>query len=324
MKTKKISIIIVALVFIIISNIGCSNSQSTKSDFPNKPIQLIVSFSPGAATDTQARIIAKYAKKYLGQELVIVNKSGGGGSVGWNSFSSVTPDGYTLTAYNLPHIITQPLVGQSTFKVETFDPIINWGQDPTVFAVTKDSSIQDLSDLINRAKQAPDKITIGTAGKYVGQHMAILQLEKQANIDVKDIPYKGAADSIASLLGKHTDLVSGNLSDLYRLSDQVRILAVATKNRNPLIPTIPTFTELGYSEVIMSTDRGIAAKKGTPREVVNKLEQGFMNIMKDTQFLDDMKRSGSDMLILNREQVQEEFENRKVLYKQLIKNVGVK
>ncbi len=229
-----------------------------------------------------------------------------------------------MTAYNLPHIITQPLVGQTAFKVETFEPIINWGQDPTVFAVTKDSSIQDLNDLVSRARQSPDKITIGTAGKYVGQHMAILQLEKQANIDVKDIPYKGSADSIASLLGKHTDLVSGNLSDMYRLGGQIRILAIATKERHPMVPSIPTFTELGYSDVIMSTDRGIAAKKGTPKEVIDKLEQGFMNIMKDPQFLEDMKKSGSDMLILNREQVIKEFDNRKVLYEQLIKSVDVK
>ncbi|MFV9511490.1 tripartite tricarboxylate transporter substrate binding protein [Tepidibacillus sp. LV47] len=323
MNGKKFLIFILIFVILLLSTFGCFDSKTNLQDFPNKPIQLIVSYSPGAATDTQARIIAKYAKKYLGQELVIVNKPGGGGSVGWNYFSSVAPDGYILTAYNLPHIITQPLVGQTAYNLDTFDPIINWGQDPTVFAVTKDSPIKDLHDLIQKAKQVPGKLTVGTAGKFVGQHMAILQLEKAANIDVKDIPYKGSADSIASLLGKHTDFISGNLSDMYRLEDQVRILAIATKERHPLVPNTPTFAELGYPEVVMSTDRGIAAKKGTPKEIIDKLEKGFMQIMKDSRFLEDMKKAGADMLILNREQVKKEFEKRKVLYEQLIKSVNV-
>ncbi|TCS83196.1 tripartite tricarboxylate transporter substrate binding protein [Tepidibacillus fermentans] len=322
MSLKKVWIPFI-LVLVLLATFGCSNSKSSVKDFPNKPIQLIVSFSPGAATDTQARIIAKYAKQYLGKELVIVNKPGGGGSVGWNYFSSVPPDGYILAAYNLPHIITQPLVGQATFKVDTFDPIINWGQDPTVFAVTKDSPIQDLDDLIQKAKKSPGELTVGTAGKFVGQHMAVLQLEKAASIDLKDIPYKGSSDSIASLLGKHTDLISGNLSDMYRLGDQIRILAIATKERHPLVPNVPTFTELGYPDVVMSTDRGIAAKKGTPKEIIDKLEKSFMQLMNDPKFLNDMKKSGSDMLILNREQVKKEFENRKVLYEQLIKSVNI-
>ncbi|MFT9485804.1 MAG: tripartite tricarboxylate transporter substrate binding protein [Tepidibacillus sp.] len=313
--------IVLILVLTIVS--GCSNSNGTVDNFPNKPIQLIVSFTPGAATDTQARIISKYASKYLGQELVIVNKPGGGGSVGWNSFSTVSPDGYTLTAYNLPHIITQPLVGQTAFSVDDFEPIINWGQDPTVFVVTPDSPIKDLKDLIEKAKKSPGVLTVGTAGKFVGQHMGMLLLEKSASIDLKDIPYKGASESIAALLGKQTDLVSGNLSDMYRLGDQVRILAIATKERHPLVSNVPTFTELGYPEVIISTDRGIAARKGTPEEIIKKLEEGFLQIMKDPNFLEDMKKAGADLLILNHEEVKKEFEMRKGLYEKLIKSVNI-
>ena len=324
---KLISIFAIGLILasLLVTATGCSTSTSnnTSSDFPKKPIQLIVSYSPGAATDTQARIIAKYAKKYLGQELIIVNKPGGSGAVGWNYFSEVEADGYILAVYNLPVIITQPLVGETQFNLETFDPIFNWGQDPTVFAVTADSPIKDLDDLIKKARKAPGVLTVGTAGKFVGQHLAILQLETQAEIDLKDIPYKGAADSIASLLGKHTDLISGNLSDMYRLGDQVRILAIATKDRHTLAPNVPTFEELGYSDVYMSTDRGIAAKKGTPLDVIEKLEKGFLDIMKDSEFLMDMQKAGADMLLLDRSQTIEEFKIRQVNYEELINNINI-
>ncbi len=107
---KRNGVIVLICSFFLLITTACS-SESVVEEYPEKSIQLVVSFSPGAATDTQARIISKYANKYLGEELVIVNKPGGGGQVGWNSFASTESDGYTLAVYNLPHIITQPLLG---------------------------------------------------------------------------------------------------------------------------------------------------------------------------------------------------------------------
>lgn len=302
--------------------IGCS-SNTPSDEFPEKSIQLIVAFSPGAATDTQARIISKYASQYLGQELVIVNKPGGGGQVGWNSFSTVEADGYTLAAYNLPHIITQPLVGQTSFEIDTFEPLVNWGGDPTVFAVRKDSDIQSLDELITKAKESPGSITVGNAGLYVGQHLATLLLENAAEIDLEDVPFQGAADAIASVLGGHTDVVAGNLSDIYRLGSDVTPLAIATEERHSFSPDIPTFVELGYPQVVMSTDRGIAARKGTPPDIIKKLENAFLQILQDEDFLAEMEQAGADMLILNREEVIADMELRTATYQELLKSIGV-
>lgn len=310
----------IGLLILLLSS--CSN-QSNIESFPEKSIQLIVSFSPGAATDTQARIIAKHANKYLDEELVIVNKPGGGGQVGWNHFSTVNPDGYTLAAYNLPHVITQPLVSDTSFTIDTFEPLVNWGGDPTVFAVHADSPIQNLDDLIKEAKQSPDSITVGNAGKYVGQHLAILQLEHAADIQVEDVPFQGSADAIASLLGGHTDVVAGNLSDIYRLGDEVRPLAIATEERHSFSPDIPTFKELGFPEVMMSTDRGIAARKGTPQEIIDKLEKSFLKLLEDEEFLTEMKNAGADMLVMDREQVIKDIEKRKATYEELLKSIDV-
>ncbi|WLD92039.1 tripartite tricarboxylate transporter substrate binding protein [Alkalihalobacillus sp. AL-G] len=312
------------LVFVTVLISGCSSTQNSSDGYPEKPIQIIVAYSPGGATDTQARIIAEYAQEYLGQELAVVNKPGGGGQVGWNYFSSVDPDGYTLTAYNLPHVITQPLVGDTSYELDTFEPIVNWGKDPTVFAVPQDSEITDLQDLIDKARQSPDQITVGHSGKFVGQHMAILLLEHSANIQLKDIPFKGSAEGIASMLGNHTDVMSGNLSDLYRLGDQVRLLAIATEERHPFVPDLPTFGELGHTKVVMSTDRGIAAREGTPDKIIKKLEKAFMELLQDEEFLADMKKSGADMLILDRENVLTEFEIRHEQYQKLLESIGIK
>ncbi len=301
--------------------VSCSNSDT--DSYPSKSIELIVAFSPGAATDTQARIISKYANEYLDQELVIVNKPGGGGQVGWNQFATANPDGYTLAAYNLPHIITQPLVNDTSYSLDTFEPIVNWGGDPTVFAVNQDSSIESLDDLIDEARQNPDGLTIGNAGKYVGQHLAILLLENAADIDVEDVAFQGSSEAIASMLGGHTDVLAGNLSDVYRLGDEVKPLAIATEERHSFAPDIPTFTELGYPEVIMSTDRGIAAREGTPDEIIEKLQEAFSKLLADEDFLDEMEQAGADMLVMNRQEVLDEFQSRSELYTELLKSIDV-
>lgn len=318
----KVNSVIVSIISFFFIMTACS-SESAEEQFPEKSIQLVVAFSPGAATDTQARIISKYANEYLGEEIVIVNKPGGGGQVGWNSFASTEDDGYTLAAYNLPHIITQPLVGETSYQIDTFEPIVNWGGDPTVFAVRADSEITSLEDLVATSKDAPGSITVGNAGMYVGQHLATLLFEKEADIELEDVPFQGAADAIASLLGGHTDVVASNLSDIYRLGDEVNPLAIATEERHSFAPDIPTFTELGFSEVIMSTDRGIAARKGTPPEVIDKLEEAFMKILKNENFLSEMEQAGADMLIMDREETIEEIKIRTNTYQELLDSIGV-
>ncbi|UOE96161.1 tripartite tricarboxylate transporter substrate binding protein [Alkalihalobacillus sp. LMS39] len=323
MKMRHVFPLFICFCLVLVASCSHEPSATDTTNFPDKSIQLIVAFSPGAATDTQARIISKYASEYLGQELVIVNKPGGGGQVGWNSFSSVEPDGYTLVAYNLPHIITQPLVGQTSFEIDTFEPLVNWGGDPTVFAVHKDSDIDSLDDLISIAQENPGSITVGNAGLFVGQHLATLLLEDSADIQLEHVPSQGAADAIASLLGGHTDVVSGNLSDIYRLGDEVKPLAIATQERHSFAPNIPTFAELGYPEVMMSTDRGIAARQGTPDDVIEKLELAFMEILEDKDFLAEMEQAGADMLIMEREAVLEDMEVRTKTYKQLLQSIGV-
>lgn len=302
--------------------VGCSG-KSDISEFPSKPIKLMVVFPPGGGTDNQARIISEYAQKYLDEELVIVNKPGGGGRVGWNEFTQVKPDGYALAAYNLPHIISQPLVGSTSYHTKDFEPIVNWGGDPTVFAVKKGSNIQNLEDLIKRSKQNPDSITIGHSGKYVGQHLAILQLENAVGIQLKDVAFGGSSEANASLLGGHIDVISGNLSGITRLGDQVRPLAIATEKRHEYAPDIPTFKELGYSNVIMSTDRGIAARKGTPDEVIAKLEKAFMELLEDKQFQAEMRKAGAGTLIMDRKETIKEIEERKEEYEKLLKTIGV-
>ncbi len=293
-------------------------------DYPTRPIRLIVSYSAGAATDTQARILAGYVEDVLGQPLIVENIEGAGGQVGWNEFSQVEPDGYTLAAYNLPHILAQPMVMDTEYDRKNFEPIMNWGWDPTVFAVKKDSPYESLDDLLEDAKEKPGEVSIGKAGLYIGHHFLILQVKDQMDVEFNQMPYPGASDAAAALLGDHVDAVSGNLSDMHRLAkdDEVRILAVATEERHDFEPDVPTFKEEGIQGAIMSTDRGIAAPKGTPEHKLEKLKEAFYEIAKKEEYQQQMLDAGADLMFMEREEVLEEFEAREKMLEELLEEFG--
>jgi len=155
--------------------------------YPERPIGVVVAYGAGGATDFQARIVTMMSgeKDYLGQPIYIVNKPGAGGQRGWNEFvSKAKPDGYELAAYNVPHFIAQSIAfpGKVKYNINNLEPIANWGADPAVLIVPKDSPFNSASDLVEYAKKNPGKLTINGAGKFVGHHIAFLQLAQAADV----------------------------------------------------------------------------------------------------------------------------------------------
>lgn len=283
---------------------GCSGGDPK---FPSKPIQFQVVFPAGGPTDVEARLVAKYAEKHLGQPLVINNVAGAGGAVGWNKVPTMSRDGYNITVYNLPHIVTQPLVEETKFTTKDFVPLVHWGKDPTVFAVRADSKFKTLQDVIAASKASPDSVSVGMAGLWLGHHLAVLQFEDAARVQLKDVPFQGSAPSMQALLGGHVDMISEALSTVLRQGDKVRILAVASEKRDPLAPNAPTFAESGVKGVISSSDRGVAAPKETPDAVVRILREAFQKAVTDPKFQEEMRKSGSEPLIIKGEEVEKLF-----------------
>ncbi len=278
-------------------------------EYPDKPVKLIVCYSPGGATDFQARIVTMKAQTYLGQPIVIINKPGGGGMVGWNWFvTSASNDGYELVAYNVPHFIAQSIVypEKAKYNINNMEPIANWGTDPAVLVVPKNSPFNSVQDLVDYAKKNPGKVTFSGAGRYVGHHIALLQLEKAAGIKAKYIPYKGGVPALLAVISGEVMAGFNNTSDAYRSRDRLKILAVADLQRNPFIPDVKTFKELGFNVDDTSNNRrGIAVPKGTPPEIIKKLSDAFVKMFKDKKVQKRMKDGGSGMMVLTREETKE-------------------
>lgn len=297
--------------------------------YPDKPISTVVAYSPGGATDFQARIVTMMAadEKYLGQPIVIVNKPGAGGQVGWNWFADrAKSDGYDLAAYNVPHFIAQSIVFGTKYSIDNLEPIANWGADPAVLIVKKDSPFNTVQDLVAYAKKNPGKVTVSGAGLYVGHHIASLQFNKAAGIKTKYVPTKGGVNAMRYVIGGQVVAGFNNLSDAYRARDDIKILAVADLQREKdLLPDVPTFKESGIDVDDSSVNfRGIMVPKGTPKAVVDYLSERVALMFHNKKTDKKMRAGGSPMRIMKREEVLAMWKDRQAYLSELLKDLRKK
>ncbi|MGY8872355.1 MAG: tripartite tricarboxylate transporter substrate binding protein [Pseudomonadales bacterium] len=291
--------------------------------YPERPVSMVVSYSPGGATDFQARIVTMLAGKesYLGQPMVILNKPGAGGKIGWDYFASkAKKNGYELAAYNVPHFIAQSIVFKTKYSIDNLEPIANWGADPAVLVVGKDSPFNTLEDLMSFAKANPKKVTFSGAGLYVGHHIAFLQFSKESGLKLTYIPHKGGTPAMKSVMGGQVMAGVNNLSDAYRNRDAVKILAIADLQRNDeFLPNVPTFKEAGVNVDDSSVNfRGIMARKGTPPEVLDFLSTRVELMFEDKATKKKLSETGSPVRIVSRDEVIKMWKEREAYLKELL------
>jgi len=326
MKRANLSIFVIMMVFALAALAPAG--ATAWAQYPEKPVSMVVSYSPGGATDFQARIVTMLAgnEEFLGQPIVIINKPGAGGQVGWNWFvTKGSKDGYTMAAYNVPHFIAQSIVFDTKFNTDEFEPVANWGADPAVLITSKDSEFDTVEDLVKYAKENPGKVTASGAGMYVGHHIAFLQLSKAADIKMTYIPEKGGVPAMQSVIAGKVKAGFNNLADAYRSRDQLKILAVADLERHEYLPDVPTFKELGIDVDDSSVNfRGVVLPKGAPQEVIDKCAEVFPKMFGTEKILGKMKASGSPVRIMDRQQVAKMFKERQAYLEELLKELKKK
>jgi tripartite-type tricarboxylate transporter receptor subunit TctC len=289
------------------------------AEYPDKPVKLTVAYSPGGATDFQARIVTMRAQIHLGQPIVIINKPGAGGMVGWNWFvTSATKDGYDLVAYNIPHFIAQSIVYPKKVKynIRNMEPIGNWGADPAVLVVPKDSPFNSAKDLAKYAKKNPGKVTVSGAGLYVGHHIALLQYQKAAGIKTRYIPHKGGVPALIAVIKNEVMAGFNNTSDAFRSKERIKILGVADLQRNSFIPDVPTLKEQDFDVDDTSNNfRGVAAPLGTSPALINKLADTFVKMYNDKKVIGKMKLTGCGIHVIPRDELKALWKKREAYLK---------
>ena len=308
-----------------IALMSMTGTAAIAEDYPERPVMMMVSYGAGGATDFQARIVTMTAgnEDALGMPIAIINKPGAGGRVGWNWLATqAEADGYTLGAYNVPHFIAQSIEGGVEYSTESFEPIANWGADPAVFVVGKDSEFNSMEDVVNYAKANPAKLTFSGAGLFVGHHIAALQLEKAAGVKLAYIPNnKGGAGAMKAVIAGEVLGGVNNLSDAFRAQEagNVKILGVFDLERNEFLPDVPTLKEQGFDIDNASVNfRGVMVPKGTPQDVIDRLAATVPEMFKNSRVAGKMKAGGSPMHIMTRDEVLAMWEARETTLKELL------
>jgi tripartite-type tricarboxylate transporter receptor subunit TctC len=289
MKGKVVLSIVAVLIALLV---GSAYPQA----YPTKPVMLMVAYPAGGSTDVGARIVASIAEKELGQPIVVLNKAGAGGQVGFTELAKQKPDGYYIGLINLPALNTIILDPdrKAIFDIDAFTPIINQVLDPGVIYVKPDSHYKNLKDLIVEAKKRPGEIKVGTTGILGDDHLAILMLEEAAGVKLRIVHFEGDTPQVTALLGGQIDVSFLNVGGLTPRvkARQLRVLAVMDKERSKFYPDVPTSVEQGYPAVISSSTRGIAGPKGLPEPIVKKLQAVFKKAIEHSEHMDKMDKAG--------------------------------
>lgn len=310
---EKVLISLLALYLVLISILigGCTMNEpkavTMTSKYPDRPITIIVPTSAGGAYDLIPRALEKTASQHLGQPLVVVNKPGGGGNVGWNELVDSTPDGYTIGVTGV-EILLQPLYSRSQYHYPTaLEPLVQISSFPMVLAIQANQPWENLDDLVTYAEQHPGQIKLGNSGMGSFPHVLGEMLAHNAGITIKHVPFRGGSESIAALLGGHIQGVftTQALTREYLKNGTVRVLAVTSEQRlaDPVFSSVPTFKELGL-DIVFNNWVGLAAPKDIPWEVKAKLAEGLKKIIIDPEYKNALENIGLQVDYLNAEEFQ--------------------
>jgi tripartite-type tricarboxylate transporter receptor subunit TctC len=261
---------------------ACAISAPVQAAYPDKAVRIIVGFSAGGTTDVIARIMAKELTESFGQSFVIENKPGAGSNIGAEYVARAAPDGYTLYFVAVTSAINQTLYPHLNFDlVKDFAPVALGAKVPNLLVVNPKLPVKSVQELVDYAKANPGKLAFASSGSGTSIHMAGELFKLKAGVDVLHVPYKGSAPALTDLIGGQVQFMFDNMpSSLpHAQSGKLRALAVTTKERSPSAPDLPTMAESGFPGFDVSSWFGLIAPKGTPPDVVNKLNAAMQKAL---------------------------------------------
>jgi tripartite-type tricarboxylate transporter receptor subunit TctC len=312
-------------VLVAVSLMGADRGHAQRV-YPAKPITLIVPFAAGGGTDLGTRVVAKAAEKYLGRPFVIQNVDGGGSEVGVSQMVRSAPDGYTIAGFNSASVILTTMRKASYDAVKDITPICLVVSDPRLFVVRPDDKrFSTPQDFIKYARENPDKLTIGTSGAGTSGHLSIVIMNKVMGVKAKPVHFGGAGESKAAFLGGHIDAITQTYGEVKgMLNDgKAKVIAAATDKRLKELPNVPTYKEIGI-DLVIDSNRGFAAPKGTPKEIIDKLADAFRKASADPEYLKQMEKMGLPVKYAGPAEwgklIKDEFDE----YAQVVKELGIK
>jgi len=258
-----------------------SATYAIAQDFPNKPIRIVVPYSPGGGTDAVARIMAQRLTATLGQSVLVENKPGASANIGSEFVARSPADGYTILVTAPNFTTSEALYDKLTWRFDDFIPLIHLVRYANVLVAAPDSKMATLPEMVSRAKAAPGLMTYGSAGTGSNSHLAMELLKQRVAINPEHVPYKGSGPLKTDLMGNHILLGVDGLGGMVELikTGQIKALAVLAPKRTPLWPDVPSLGDFGINDVDGNGWYGALLPIGTPPAVVAKLHAAFASAL---------------------------------------------
>jgi tripartite-type tricarboxylate transporter receptor subunit TctC len=281
---------------------------SAAADFPQRPITLVVPFSPGGNVDSTARISGQSLGAILKQPVIVLNKPGAGGAIGASYVAKADPDGYTLLI-TVPDTLTiVPRMMATPYKMDSFRPVGTVASTTPLLVVRSDSRFKTIQDFLAVADAKPGSILVAHDGPGSASQLALLQFGKAANRKFNVVPYQGSTPALTDLLGGQVDAAVDQMTSSlsYLKSDQMRALAVMSRSRDPLLPDVPTMEEAGV-HFNVTTTLGIYAPADVPNAIIDTLDQALSKALADDGLQDRLHSIGSNALKSSAESFREQM-----------------
>ena len=295
------------------------------SEYPERPVTVILGMDAGGATDVSIRSMAPAVGAVLGKSIIVENKGGGGGAVALGVVATAKPDGHTLFGGQNVSIVDTPLMQKVTFKpLASFTPVVVFaGSEHSALLVKNDAPWKTFKEFMDYAKKNPGKVKYSSAGVGSGMHVAMEVIAHKDGIKWVHVPYKGTAPSRMALLGGHVDACSSGVDwPPFVQSGQLRVLATHGERRSPHFPDVPTLKELGYG-FVSETVHSIAGPVGLPPDVVRKLETAFKKGTETPEFKTALEKLYLSPIFMNSKEYDQHLKEKWGRTEKMFKETGI-
>ena len=283
---------------LLIASLFAATTFVHAQNYPSRPLRMIVPTAPGGGTDFTGRLVAAKLSESLGQQVVVENRGGGGGSVGADNAAKSTPDGYTLLLGSIAtHAVNPALYKKLPYDhLKDFAPVSLIGTVPNAMVVHPSVPVKSMQEFISYAKANPGKINYGSSGVGSPPHLSMELLRSMTGINLVHVPYKGAGPALADLLGGQVQAMCTSLAGLINFikSGRVRALGVTTAKRNPQLPEVPTIVESGVPGYEVTIWYAVFAPVATPKAIVQKLNAEMVKALNAPEMKERMALQGMD------------------------------
>lgn len=287
-------------LFLLAASAALFPVAALAQNWPSSPVTVVVPWPPGGPSDIAARPVAKKLTESLGQSFIVDNRGGGGGNIGSAAVAKSAPNGNTLLITSSAPIVINP----SLYKNMPFDPskdlapITNLLRVPLVLVAHPSVPAKNLPELIAYIKNQKGDFSYASAGSGTPQHLTGELFKSTLKLDMTHVPYKGSAPAITDLLGGHIPVMFDSMIAImpHIRSGKVKVIAISSDKRSPLLPNVPTFAESGYPNLVSYAWYGFFAPARTPKDIITKLNTETIKLMKQPEFQKVLADTGSDFV----------------------------